>query len=87
MIPTLPRIRMRNLRFYESMELVYDETGVLGARLKDIINRRLELMFEVQVTWPVGLFLCWSGRHGWRRGMRGYLADEGLFANRVHRGE
>ena len=39
MVPTLPRIRMRNLRFYEQMERVDDETGVLGARLMDIINR------------------------------------------------
>ena len=30
--------------------LQYDETGALGASLKDTINRWLEHMFEAQVT-------------------------------------
>ena len=38
MIPTLPRTKIRNLRSYEWIKCVYDETGILGARLKDIIN-------------------------------------------------
>jgi len=50
MILTLPRTRMRKLRFYKQIKRLYDKTGVLGARLKDIVNRWLELVFEVQAT-------------------------------------
>ncbi len=38
MILTLPRIRMRNLRFYKQIERLYDETDILGVSLKHTIN-------------------------------------------------
>ena len=38
MIPTLPRIRMRNLRSYKQIECLYDETDIIGVSLKDDIN-------------------------------------------------
>jgi hypothetical protein len=37
MILTLPRIRMRNLRFYKQIERLYDETDI-RVTLKHAIN-------------------------------------------------